>query len=202
MFGGSGDSGAAAQEAARQARIRSGMGALDTEFAGFTPEFYAQAGKDYTAYAMPQLMEQYQKTRNDLAYSLARAGLSKSGAAVSQNNSLQKTLALNEGTIANAAADRENQLRSNVSSQKGELVTQLEASSDPASVNEQAVGAVSQLRAPSAMQPLGNMFSDWTQTYLAGKSANGQTGQMSGLSQLLNQGYGTVGNSGNASYLY
>lgn len=172
LFGSSGDSGAAAQEAARQANISKGMTDINNQFSGFTPSFYQNAASDYTKATTPQMMSDYRNTKNNLTYSLARAGILNSGAATQRNNSLNQQLSTNESQIANNAQGQSNTLQANVNTQKGQLVNQLEASADPTSISEQANAATSQLRAPSAIQPLGNLFADWTQQYLAGMESN------------------------------
>lgn len=203
MFGGSSDGGAAALEAQRQAGINQGMQAIDQQFAGFTPAFYRQAATDYTNAVTPGMLADYHRTKNDLTYSLARAGILNSGAAVQRNQSLQNQLAQNESQIANNAQQQSNTLQANVNSQKGQLVEQLQSSADPTAIATQAAAATSQLRAPSAIQPLGNLFADWSGQYLAGNMANpyGLPGQLSVWNQLGNQGYGTIGANGGSSYL-
>lgn len=202
MFGGSSDGGAAAQEAQRQAGINQGMQAIDQQFAGFTPSFYQQAATDYTNAVTPGMLADYRNTKNDLTYSLARAGILNSGAAVQRNQSLQNQLSQNESQIANNAQQQSSTLQANVNTQKGQLVDQLESSADPSSISEQATAAASQLRAPSAIQPLGNMFADWSNQYLANNVANsyGQPGQLSIWNQLGNQGYGTIVANSGSSY--
>lgn len=201
LFGSAGDGGAAAAEAARQKRIREGMVGLDQSFAQFDEPFYQQAATDYTQAVTPKLMSDYRTTRNNLTYALARGGLTNSSAAVQRNTSLQNNLARNESQVANNAQQQSNALRSNVNSQKSQLVAQLESSADPTAVNSQAQAAVSQLRAPSAIQPLGNLFADWSQMYLNNQSAQPSSNAASIWSQLGNNGYGSVNGNGGASYL-
>ena len=203
MFGGSSDGGAAAQEAARQASINQGMQAINQQFAGFTPSFYQKAATDYTNAVTPGMMADYRNTKNDLTYSLARGGILNSGAAVQRNQSLQNTLSQNESQIANNAQQQPNTLQADVNTQKGQLVNQLQSSADPSSIAEQATAATSQLRADSPVQPLGNLFADWSNQYLAGNTANtyGSPGQLSVWNQLGNQGYGTIGGNPGSSYM-
>ncbi len=202
LFGSSSDGGAAAQEAQRQAQINQGMQSIDQQFAGFTPSFYQQAATNYTNAVTPGMLADYQNTKNNLTYSLARAGILNSGAAVQRNQSLQNQLAQNNSQIANNAQQQSNQLQANVNTQKGQLVEQLQSSADPQSIAEQATAAASQLRAPSAIQPLGNLFADWSNQYLNNNLANtyGAPGQMSLFNQLGNLGYGTVGGNTGSSY--
>lgn len=139
---------------------------------GFDKSFYDKAATDYTNYANPILNKQFQTTKNNLTYSLARAGLSTSGAAVQRNSSLNNEFATNQDMIANNAIDRSNQLRTAVNNQKNQLIGEVEAGANPSVVAGQAAGAVSQLRAPSPIQPLGSLFQDWSSQYL-----NNQTSQ-------------------------
>lgn len=202
LFGGASDGGAAAQEASRQANITKGMGDIDQAFSGFNPAFFKQAATDYTNAVTPGMLRDYQNTRNNLTYALARGGLLRSGAAAQRNASLGTQLAQNNSQIANNAQQQSNTLQANVNSQKGQLVSQLQSSADPASISAQASASASQLRAPSAIQPLGNLFSDWSQQYLSGMYANGaaQPGTPNIWNQLGNQGVGTVNGSGGSSY--
>ncbi|HEY4416956.1 MAG TPA: hypothetical protein VGO57_14800 [Verrucomicrobiae bacterium] len=174
--GGANDGGAAAQEAQRQANITSGMDDINRNFAQFDDGFYDQAAKNYTAANTPQLLSDFQNTKKNLTYSLARSGLINSSAANQLNSSLGKTLASNESSIANNAQNSANQLRANVSDQKSQLVSQLESSADPLATSSQTQAAVSQLSAPAPIQPIGNMFADWTNTYL-NKQPSAASGQ-------------------------
>lgn len=203
MFGGASDGGAAAQEAARQKSIGQGMNSINESFAGFTPQFYQKAATDYTNSVTPGMMADYRSTKNNLTYALARAGIGNSGAAVQRNQSLQNTLSQNESQVANNAQQQSNTLQANVNTQKGQLVNQLESSADPSSIAAQSTAAASQLRADSPVQPLGNLFADWSQQYLAPSTANsyGSPGQLSIWNQLGNQGYGTVGGNAGSSYM-
>ena len=198
LFGSNGDAGAAQMERARQSRVRSGMADIDRNFAGFNPAFYDQAKKDYTAAVTPGVMKDYQTTRNNLTYALARSGNLNSGTAIDQNNSLSNELSKNESVIANNAQGRSNEVQGEVNTQRGQLVQQLESSSDPAAINAQSTAAASQIRAPSVIQPLGNLFADWSQQYLARQ--NVQPSQ-SVWSNLNSQGYGQATPAGGSSYI-
>ena len=139
--------------------------------AGYGDDFYKKRADDYLSYATPQVMDQYQTTKNNLAYSLARNGILKSGAAVQRQESLGKELAKNQGTLANAAQGQVNQLRGQVQDTRNNLVNQLVTSADPSLVAQNANASTASLRAPTAFQPLGNLFNDWTNTYTANMNA-------------------------------
>lgn len=193
LFGGTSDGGASQQEALRQAQVTQSQNEIDKNFAGFTPSFFNQASADYTNAVTPGMLKDYQNTKNNLTYSLARAGNLKSSAAVQKNSSLQGQLSQNESQIANNAQNQSNTLQANVNTQKGQLIEQATAGTDPTAINEQAQGAASQLRAPSAIAPLGNLFENWSNQYLAGQASSAYTtpGTQSIWEQLGNGNYGT-----------
>ena len=197
--GGGGDGGAAEQERKRQEKIDQGMKDIHRQFAGFDDAFYKQAGDRYTAVARPKMFEDYTQARNNLTYSLARGGMLKSSVANRDNASLSNKLAESNSAIANNAADASNRLRADVSSQKGTLVNQLNASANPQAIAEQAVGATASLRAPSVIQPLGDLFADWSSRYLQNQSGN--SGMRDNVWQnLQNSNVGNANPSGGQSY--
>ena len=197
MYSGSGDGGAAAREKKTQEQIDSGMATINQNFAGFNDDFYKKAATDYTNYATPQMMGDYQNTKNNLTYSLARSGILNSGAAVSKNASLSKELSTNESNIANTAQDQSNQLRTNVSNQRNSLISQVEAGAKPGEVATSTAAATSSLRAPTALPAVGNMFSDWASAYINNLSANTYNSNSSSLWQQLSMG--NYGQSSSAS---
>ena len=172
VFGSTGDGGAAKREKARQSAIQKGMSEIDSKFSTFTPEFYQGAADNYVAAQTPNMMQDYQTTKNNLTYSLARAGLMDSAVASQRTNSLQTELGKSQNEIAQNAMGVKNDLQARVNQQKGVLTNQLEASGDATAITSQADAAVSQMRAPSPIQPLGNLFADWSQQYLNNQAAD------------------------------
>ena len=172
MFGGTGDGGAAAMEAQRQANITSGEAQVDSSFAGFDPKFYQNYQNTILGAQTPQLMDQYRTTGKNLTYALARGGNMTGSAAQQEGQSLNNTLATQEAGIANNAANATNALKTNVQNQKGALYSQLEQGGTPSTIAEAAAAQAAGDRAPSAIQPLGNLFADWSNQYIAGKTAN------------------------------
>ena len=193
LFGsGGGDAAAQAQkqEAQREASISQGMTDINSQFSSFTPDFYNKAAQGYENYATPQAMQQYQKTKNSLADALARNGITQSTAAATEGQSLNNELSTNLNTIANTGQNTANTLESNVSAQKSNIVNELEASADPSAASVAASSAVAGLQAPPAYQPLGNMFSDWTSTYLANMNAQSYNPNQASIWSMLSGGGG------------
>jgi hypothetical protein len=194
--GSDGADAARAQESARQARIDKGMGAINQKFASFDPKFYDDRAKAYENYALPQEQQQEDRTRRTLAYSLANAGLTDSGSGVTRNAVLDREAAVQKRAIADAGVGSANELRGQVESQRTGLVNQLESTADPNVAATGAYAAASNLRAPTAMQPVGDLFGDFTRAYVTNQTAKSYNdsnggGQASPWSMAVNGGNGT-----------
>lgn len=158
-------------EMARQSRIDKGMTAINQKFATFGPDFYKKKQQEYMGYAMPQFTTQADKTRRDLSYSLARAGLSDSGAAVQGNAALDKEIGVKQREISDTALGGANDLRNTVESQRTQLVNQLNATADPNQAATASYAAASNLHAPTPMAPIGDLFGSFTNSYIANQNA-------------------------------
>jgi hypothetical protein len=189
MYSSGGDNGASEQEAQTQQQLTQGTNEVNQQFAQFTPSFYQQAAQAYTNYATPQVLQQYQQTGNTLTGNLARNGILNSSATSQLRGSLGNELNTNLSNVANTAQDQANQLQSNVQSQKNQLLQQVEAGASPSEIATQAQSATAGLRAPTPLPAVGNMFSDWSNTYLANMEANTYNPNTGNLFQLLG-GYG------------
>lgn len=196
MYGGASDGGAAAAEKQRQGAIQSGMQDIDKQFSGFDDKYYKGVGQDYLNFATPQMVQQYQRTKNQLAYSLARNGLTNSGAAVQRGQSLNNELSTQESNLANSAQSEENTARAKVSDAQTNVTNELISSGDPTVAREQSADATAGLRAPSAFAPIGNLFGDWTNTYLANSLAQTATPGTPNLWQMFS---GAAGGGGSSS---
>lgn len=157
----------AASEAIKQNQLFTGT----TTRAGYGEDYYQKRADDYLKTATPQMMDQYRTTKNNLTFALARNGILNSGAAVQRNGALSRELATQRTQLASNAQGQANAARAQVADLRSNLVNQLVASGDPSLVAGQANAATAGLRAPSPVQPLGNLFQDWTNTYLANMNA-------------------------------
>lgn len=182
------------QQREREQAISQGMGAIETSFAGFNPQFYNQVRQNQLGSLMPQFAEQYQNTNKSMVFGLANRGLLDSSAARGQGNALGRQTSLGQIIVGNQAQQAANDMQRSVQSEKGNLVNQLIASQDPALAAQQAVGAAASIQAPSLLAPLGNMFQGWADTYLAKRMANtyggggGFGGGQGGFSSFRQQG--------------
>lgn len=165
-FGGGGGDGGASQaradEQARQARIKSGIVGVDKQFAQFDDPFFKSREKAYTAYAAPQLNDQYKQNRDQLAFSLARRGLDQSSEAARQGGVLQRDYALGQQQVADAAIGEAQKARQSVEDNRNNLINQLQATADPQLAANNALREASVLSMRPGFSPLGNLFQNTT----------------------------------------
>ena len=151
----------ATQDAATKASaLTAGMSNINNAFGGFNDDYFNNLAKNYTDYATPQLQDQYDLSKKNITYALARGGNLNSSVAGDQQALLDKENATNLEDIAGTAQDYANTARQNVQSQKQNVVSQLDASYDPDAANTEALSSAKSLAVPVSFSPLGNMFSD------------------------------------------
>jgi len=162
--GGGGDYAAQARadEAARQARIREGMGRIDQSFKGFDESFYKGRESAYLNYANPQLDQQFKQQQNSLAYNLARAGLTASSEAARNAGELQRQFNLARSTVAGEAKNQSNQARQQVEQNRSELVNQLNATGDTQLAANASLTRANNLAQTPGFSPLGQIFQNTT----------------------------------------
>lgn len=162
------------QEQQRQASIKQGVAQIDNQFSGFTPEFYKKRQDAYTAFAAPQLAQQYQLQQKGLQNRLANQGLMKSTAANTLQDSLKQALATKQQEIANTGLQQSQDLQRQVTDSKSNLLGQLQVASDPSSVATNAASVAGQYQAPSALPAFGNAFQDWVNNFNLSRQVSGQ----------------------------
>lgn len=173
-FGGGGDPDKYARlaredEQAKQQRVREGMSAIEKGFSGFNKDFFSQRAKAYTDYANPQLQTQYAKSKENLAYNLARSGLTASSEAARNVGELQRQYNLGRSTIAGEGLNQANRARQEVEQNRAELISQLNATGDARSAASNALNRAGALTSEQGYSPIGNLFEQGTG--LLGKAA-------------------------------
>lgn len=176
-------SGIQAQQQAQQALTNQAVGQINQAFAGFTPQWYQGVSNAYTNWALPQLQQQYQNANNQLGYKLASQGLTNSSAADQARNALSASMQQGQNTIGNQATTQAQQLQQQVGQEKSNLIGQAQTATNPSSIATQALTTASGFQQPSSFAPIGNLFSQFGQEYLANQTAN-TYGQF--LNQYLN----------------
>lgn len=125
----------------------------------FDDAFYNQRRQAYIDHYVPQLTDQFAKARNDMAFALARAGLTRSSVAADQGARLQEANAVQSATVANQAEGQVSDLRNKVEDNRANLVSQLQASADPGGTANLALARTQSLASePLTYSPLGDVF--------------------------------------------
>jgi microcystin-dependent protein len=188
------------KENLRQARLAQGKGAIDQLFgnANFDDRFYNKYRDANLNYSLPQLEDQYGKSKTGLNYDLARAGTLRSTMAGFAQGDLLKQKGVNEAAIRAKADTDTAALRQSIASQQNQAYNQLYATEDPTVAANTAATSVAgaQLSQPN-LQPLNAVFTpvaiglgtalsapygQYTANQLVGKSPLGQGSQVTNQS--------------------
>lgn len=145
-------------ELARQKRIREGTDAINKGFAGFDNKFYNSRARAYTNYAMPQLVDQYGKQQENLAYNLARSGLTASSEAAKNAGELQRQYNIGRSNIAGEGLNVANRARESVEQNRADLIAQLNATGDARQAANNTLARAGALTADQGFSPIGNLF--------------------------------------------
>lgn len=147
---------------------------------GFNDAFFNQRKQDYLTFATPELANQAQESRKQLAFTLGRQGLLSSGAAEQGTAGLNRAVGVAQRGLVDTAQQQENELRQNVEQERSRLINQLNATGDPNIAAQGAVQSAANLRLPSTFAPVGSLFQTFAQQYVNRNLAN-----------LYNQGNGS-----------
>lgn len=125
----------------------------------FDKAFYDKRTQAYIDNYTPQLKEQFQKASDDMAFALARAGLTRSSVAADQGAILRGKNEQAVGEIGTKAATDTNNLREKVEENRTTLINQLASTADPGGAANQALARTQVLAGqPIAFDTMGNIF--------------------------------------------
>ena len=165
-FGGGGGDGGAAQaradEMARQARIKTGIGNINQKFDKFDDGFFKGRGQAYTNFATPQVNDQYKQVSDQLAFSLARTGLDQSSEKARQGGVLMRDNALARQTLAEGATTEATKARQAVEDQRNSLISQVNMTADPEMAAQNALRSAGIMEQQQAFNPVANLFANTT----------------------------------------
>ena len=194
-FGGKTKNSAGKEEEKRQGQITAGTKAINDQFAMFDKPFYDKIGADYSAFANPQMADQYSDASKELTYALARQyGTLNTSEAAARNAKLAKAKADAEAQIADNSLTYQNQQRENVENQRAQLIAQVNASADPSQAASGALRQSEMLSQSPQFSRLSDMFSNVTEGLAAATYPYG----LSGAVQQLFGGDGSTAKKGKA----
>lgn len=136
--------------------------------AGMAPLLAARS-RAMRSFYMPQLRQELNKTRDDLTYSLARAGLIGSTVARDRSGDLNEGFNLQRSSILSDIAADQSRTRSAINDQRASLEAALRASGDATAATNSALSARTAFAADSPqLDPLGNVLASFAEGIGAG----------------------------------
>lgn len=177
-----------AEEAARQARIKSGMENINNAFAGYDDAFYNERAADYMNYAKPEIEDQYVDAMKDLTRALARSGNLNSSLAAQRRADLLEKRNKAEVDAARRGQGYANDTRAALANVKSNLIQQNNALADPTLI---AAMAANQSQAASALpdySPIGQLFAGATQGLATQQQLEARNKNRYEMAELFNMG--------------
>jgi len=159
-------------EAQRQAAITKGMKSINDAFAGYDDNFYNKRAQSFLDFALPQLGQQYQQTRNTLGFNLANRNLADSSQASKTWSDLYTQMGQNKQSLADQSLQQANALRTQVSGLKQGAINTLYQTADPSQAANATASAISSINQPSAFAQLPNEFNNLLQSYYTSQLLN------------------------------
>jgi hypothetical protein len=160
-----------ADELARQNRINQSIAGINKTFSQFDNDWFGAKKNDYLNYYAPQIDQQYGSAKQDTLFQLARQGLIDSSAGAKVYSDLARDYGNQQQSIQSGANSYEQQARSQVETQRNNLINQATATANPqasASAANNAVGSLQMIQPQGGYSPLAGLFNTF-----AGAAANG-----------------------------
>lgn len=164
-----------AQEDARVAAVGQGKTAIDSAYSQFTPDYYDNYAKTYTAAQDAPLADQYGIAKDSLTAALA--GRDTLGGS-SGNNALAQLDKTNEdaqASIGSSATDAANALKANVNNSKNSLYAENTAAADPLAAASQAQAGAGSIVAPQSVPTMSNVFAGALAPFATAAKVNNQS---------------------------
>lgn len=130
---------ARAEEEARQARITAGTAQIDDTFGGFDDGFFNGYRDSILNFSQPQLDRQFGDARDELTFSLARAGTLNSSVAGQKQAELTSAYDTSMADLLANAQNQTNSLRGQVENERSSLLSLLNATGDADRASNEAL---------------------------------------------------------------
>lgn len=151
---------AAQKERERQARIKEGTTKVNEIFGQFGDDYYGGIANTYQEHYQPLVDEQYDTAKRDLI--LSTPGGTGSSAFAKKLGDLEKAYQRELVSLGERASGESNRYRSDVASNRSQLLSQLEAGSGVDTVASLAAERALALTAPPAFSSLGDLFAKFS----------------------------------------
>lgn len=153
---------ARADEQARQARIKEGMASIDNTFKQFDDSYFKRREEAYMADAKPKIADQRDQVESNLAYNLARSGLTDSSEKARNVAEIDRQTAAARVEARNKALEASQLARNQIESERSDLVGQLNMTGDAQAASQSALSrAAIQANQPTT-SALGQLFANTT----------------------------------------
>lgn len=159
------------REEERQQRIREGREKIDAAFSRYDDPYFEGVQRDYQNFYLPQVDDQYRRTREKLVLGQARTGNLNSGAGARKIGDLTESYQKQRASYANQALDLAHQYRQGILDTKDELYSQNRSAADPASIAVDAASRAGALATPPSASPIGAVFNDFLNSAALGVAA-------------------------------
>lgn len=144
--------------AKRQALVTQGQSAIDSSFAPFNDDYFANYSKAYVDNYNPQVDEQYGRAKTQVRYDAARKGVLDSTPAITSADRLNDEYGRQRQQIASNAVGAANDQRNTVQNQKTQLYALNEASANPTMAAERSAAAAGTIPNTPQYSALGDLF--------------------------------------------
>jgi hypothetical protein len=141
---------------------------------GYGQDFYNKTAQDYVNYYMPQIAQQANQTQRSLTYGLADQGILDSGAAKQSASNLNRAVNTQQQAVVAGGQQAANSLQKQMADAQAQLISQAQASVDPASAAQNALQVAGQYSVPSMWGPLANGVFNGVLPAAAGVATSGQ----------------------------
>lgn len=150
------------QEEERQKKIAEGTTKIDEIFGGFNDAFYDTRKQAQLDYYMPQVDDQYKQSYEDAVARLSNSGNLTSSAGADLLGRINKQYELSKQKVLDDATAAALGLKTNMSSNRANLISQLNSGSSIESVASNASALAQQSMATPSYSALGDLFSNVT----------------------------------------
>jgi hypothetical protein len=148
------------EEAARQERIREGLGSIDETFGSFDEDFYSDRREAYMDFASPKLDDQFKEVSKDATFDMARRGVLDSSMRGETEANLNKQYDEGYRSLVDNASGIETQTQADVEAARSGLISNLYATGNAEAAANGAVARAGTLSGPSNFDAVGTLVSD------------------------------------------